>query len=504
MTASEGEASSKESDRSAVRPRKKRGGGERERAGELATVTSPVSHFQSIFSFYWSLTMMMAVIKHLCIVSSYLTWQSFAFTSPSLGYQPRSFRRFMADDENIDNLRSLLEASWNTETMGCVPTNAESASDAAASALLSALDQDQTPIFFVDILLPQYDITHGTNLYDEVLAVEFCMELAKKLKGDKSEIIVRDSKVLNVVNRIFDAREGSSDSTAKVVQKSPEKSTTPRIEDEGNDIDFYDDFADFRASASSEENTPPSKEPLSSEPSTSSGSSNSSLADNNENPASETQSVPTSDIDSFREQLMSSWELETADSDIREEERIEQREQVIKAEPSPDKCYRLTSMLGDATISSGTDMMDDVMSAVKANALPNDDEDTIIILSAITREELYAVRALVDKYKRKKKIVLVNCKLDPMPRELFAAQTVYSVLPLIARPSATAKNTDATDKSVAPQVVVLRRYPRDWEVYVNVGNGFELAASVPARSVDKKGPAMEWISSAVKRYLQSR
>jgi len=166
-------------------------------------------------------------------------------------------------------------------------------------------------------------------------------------------------------------------------------------------------------------------------------------------------------------------------------------------------------MLGSAQVSSGADMVDDVIRAVTANALPNDDEETIIILSAIGREEMIGVRGLVGKYEGKKKIVLVNCSLNPPPRELMMAQTVYSIQPYVARPKVSEANLFGSQapqpqQFSPPKVVVMRRFPRDWEVFVDVGNGFELANTVPPEQVDKKGPSMQYIAGCVKKHLQSK
>jgi hypothetical protein len=360
--------------------------------------------------------------------------------------------------------------------MGVVPSSPEQAAEAAASALKSALDQNQTPLFFVDILLPQYDITRGTNLYDEVRAAEFCVALAERLRG-KSQILVRDSKVLNVVNRIFNAREcyksNSRDmTTAKVEPVSTREDTRP---DSEQDIVFYDDFADFQqgpivldnAEKVPEEEKPPS---FSSE----------------------------SDLDLFRKKLASTWTKKPVNQEeVREEERVEETRGEIG---NTEKCYRLTSMLGESSISSGPDMMDDVSKAVSVNALPKDDEDTIIILSAVSKEEMFAVRAIASNYKGKKTIILVNAKLSVVPRELIQAQTVYSILPLIA--AQRSGGVSAPIGTTSPQVVVLRRYPRDWEVFVDIGKGFDLADTMTPDIAGKQGPPMEWVASVVKRYLQ--
>ena len=61
-------------------------------------------------------------------------------------------------------------------------------------------------IFFVDLLLPNYDIKQGHTLYDEVLAVEYCIEMSNLLVG-KSSILVRNEITLESVQRVINARE---------------------------------------------------------------------------------------------------------------------------------------------------------------------------------------------------------------------------------------------------------------------------------------------------------
>jgi len=66
------------------------------------------------------------------------------------------------------------------------------------------------------------------------------------------------------------------------------------------------------------------------------------------------------------------------------------------------------------------------------------------------------------------------------------------------------KLSSPRDEKAPPiKVVSIRRYPRDWEVYVDAdGNGFELAQKTPAFKFPKKGPGMEWIATAVKNFFQ--
>jgi hypothetical protein len=353
------------------------------------------------------------------------------------------------NNENVDDTRRLLESSWNSETMGKVPTSAESAAEAATSSLLKAMERGSTSIFMVNVVLPQYDISQGDILYDEVLAVEFCIELANRMKG-KSSIVVRDDKTVETVSRTLDARE----------RDRPQSSE--------------DDFAAFGSIEDAE---------------------GADSSDSGEG------------VDSFRQQLMSTWDppamKETGPRATNDEPTIVPKEAQVLT-----KRYRLASMLGDATkLPSGADMMGAVIKAVTDNAQPQADEDTLIILSAMSQEELIGVRGLAAKFEGKKTIILVNSKLDPLPPELSKAVTVYSIFPLIARAMASKNNTvDSEPKQdpKPPKIVVLRRYPSDWEIHIDSGDGFKLAASIPAEQVGKNGPTMQWIADRVKQHLQIR
>ena len=53
-----------------------------------------------------------------------------------------------------------------------------------------------------------------------------------------------------------------------------------------------------------------------------------------------------------------------------------------------------------------------------------------------------------------------------------------------------------------PKVVVLRRYPSDWEVFVDIGNGFQLAEKIKANLSNKRGLPMNDILDSVKRFLR--
>lgn len=404
------------------------------------------------------------------------------------------------NDDSLDDMRRLLEASWNVDTMGSVPTNPQDAADAAATCIQSAMGEEN--IFFVDILLPSYDVTQGPNIYDEVLAVEFCVELAKSLE-EKSCILVRDERRRNSGNRILEARERN-----RLDDNDEDEDKDEDLVEEEDDAEFFDDFAGVGG-------------PIG--------------ADNDDSNAETTSTslkgdaapTITDDVDTFREQLMAKWEEPTVEgsnvssgnTDEPKAADMTSREPETKPEPSrkrtkpltqKERFYRLASLFGDTNISSGPDMIDQVVKAVAENGKPAEDEETIIILSAVEKDEMVAVRSLVSKYKGEKNIVLVNCQLDPLPRELIRAETVYSILPLVARPVATEQNVVGSDKQdktdAPPKVVIMRRYPKDWEVYVDTdGNGFELADVAKASQVRrKKGPPMEWVVKVLKRHMESK
>jgi hypothetical protein len=198
--------------------------------------------------------------------------------------------------------------------------------------------------------------------------------------------------------------------------------------------------------------------------------------------------------------------------------------------------YRIASLFGSSIISKGSDMIDDVKHAITTNnGLPYDHEQMIMIVSSISKEEMYAVRAIVNKYNNNKLIVVMNCKLQPIPQELIRGQTIYSILPFIAQikdsgsKSTSASNGDNINKSIAttitgssntntnsnvvPKVVVLRRYPHNWEIFVNVGRGFDIVTSVSdndrtsnnnqqQQQQNQRGPSMKWIQTMVQHYIQ--
>lgn len=65
-------------------------------------------------------------------------------------------------------------------------------------------------------------------------------------------------------------------------------------------------------------------------------------------------------------------------------------------------------------------------------------DEAIIILSSFSPEDMVAVRRVMQLYEGSDTLfVLVNCKLNPIPRELLRSEVVYSLLPLTVRERAS-------------------------------------------------------------------
>ena len=418
------------------------------------------------------------IYSHSLLVTFFIQ-SACSFLSPAISVRSanKNAKLFSSSgNDELDSMRRLLEASWDVETMGQVPSDATAGANEAFSSISSASDRG-VGVFFVDLLLPSYDVTQGSNLYDEVLSAEYCIALSECLKG-KTEILVRDKKMLKTINRMLEIRE-------RDVEKMD-------VQDELNDDEEEDDDDDDGDEEEDEIN------------------------EDEEDVASSSENESLSDVDAFRKELMSNWGGEDNQKEDNSRPESSQKpdlpEKVTKpTKPKKEKAaintqkrYRLASLFGRAIISQGIDMMDQVVQALRVNALPTDEEENIIILSAVTREEMIAVRSLVAKYEGEKKIILVNCKLDPIPPELRRAVTVYSLLPLIARVVGTESGQSSEGEPPRPKIVVLRRYPKEWEVYVDVGGGFQLAASAPPGKLNQRSPPMEWVAERVQKYLETK
>jgi hypothetical protein len=402
----------------------------------------------------------------------------------------------------VDSMRAMLESSWNTIKMGRIPVDAEAAAKEAYLSIIRAAtgattvddncedimkEEDDTNIvgtFFVDLLLPSYDIKQvqkgQTNLYDEVAAVEYCISLANCFEG-KTQIIVRDDKTLQTVTKVLDARERN-----KNIMMNEDNNVDVKLDEEDHDDDDVD--VDVK---NDDEN-------------------NESVGDDLF--VGEETTTTTNNMDSYRQKLISNWDEQDPTTTSEDDPKSKSEDSTIEtssassssasSSSSSKKSYRLASLFGNVRIDQGPDMATRIIQALRYNALAKDDEDNIIILSAIGKDEMVAVRALVTKYGNEKKIILVNCQFQPTPRELLSAETVYSVLPLMARKNMeNENNNNDNNNEIPPKVVVLRRYPKNWEIFVDVGNGYELAETVPINGSNKRGLSMQLIGRGVARHL---
>ena len=370
------------------------------------------------------------------------------------------------DGDDFDLMRKILESSWNEEIMGYVPTTPQQAASNAAESVLNAImisnnsrsdsmtsNNSNNNVYMIDISLPSLDPMNGDNVYDDVGAAEFCIEFAKRLNVNRIScdglrndggvaIVVKDDSLLSRIDR-------------QIVRNKKEVDIDIDDYDDDNmssSIEFYDDFADLIKDTS----TP---------------------------------------------------------SSIQSENNITSPEN--KNQHSSLANINLYSMLGKNNIQIGSpNMINDVVKSVATNVSlkttnnNNNNEDVIVILAPMSQLELVGVRWLVSKYggTTGKTIVIFNCKLNPLPNELKMAEMCYSVLPLIARSSSSSQKQQQQQQQQQqsnPKIVLLRRYPKDWEMYIdcNQGTGFELAGSVPAVNVGLTGPSMDWILDCVERYL---
>lgn len=177
--------------------------------------------------------------------------------------------------------------------------------------------------------------------------------------------------------------------------------------------------------------------------------------------------------------------------------------------------YRLSSLLGDNQFTSGgsaittaTTLHDDISKSISTHAMPPSlakDEDIILLLSPIDQVEFLGLQTLLMSQEESKTIILLNPKF---PVNLYSAQPVYSVLPLIARA------VDNTNGAHNPKIVVLLRYPHPWQVFVDGqvegdthgenGGGFELVETIERDKVGSMGPSPEWIATCVKSFMEMK
>ena len=98
-------------------------------------------------------------------------------------------------------------------------------------------------------------------------------------------------------------------------------------------------------------------------------------------------------------------------------------------------------------------------------------------------------------------IIIVNSRIETLPIELNPAVLVYGMLPLVA----VSKGGDGSGES-GLKAVVMKRFPSNWSVYVDVyGDGFVEAKGNNQQvnaSSDKQFPSPEWIAQKVKDHVE--
>ena len=104
------------------------------------------------------------------------------------------------------------------------------------------------------------------------------------------------------------------------------------------------------------------------------------------------------------------------------------------------------------------------------------------------------------RYGQTRTIIIVNSRMETLPRELDPAVLAYGILPLIAR----SKGNDIGNEA-GLKAVVMKRFPADWAVYVDVyGDGFVEATGSQSRTdgSDKQFPSPEWIARRVQAHVE--
>ena len=343
------------------------------------------------------------------------------------------------EDPRLQAMKSLLESSWDAKSMGVIPTDPQNGAEAAGECVANALANNKN-ILMIDLRLPSYDITEGSKLYDLLGVYDFCTFLSDNLKQRnlirKSLLLVRNEKERVEIDRVVSQRDELT--TAKTT--------------------LDDDRGEEKEDGNSE-------------------------------------------VDDFRKQLMSSWDDNTSS---RDDTTAEDDIAASKTTPEQNKIsnnnnssHRLCSMVGNSEIGTGPDSFDEVIEAVDNNAILQQDEDALMIMSPYNTQDVIAIRRTLARYGNTRTIIIVNSRIEQIPRELDPGLLVYGVMPLIAR-------SKESDNESGLKVVVMKRYPEDWSVYVDVYDDGFVEARGPTQHdrSDKAFPSSEWITQRVEVHVQ--
>ena len=427
-----------------------------------------------------------------------------------------------SSDPRLTAMRSILESSWDVSTMGNVPTTPQQAATAAVNCISNAINQsndnphrDNTKqILMVDVRLPTYDITEGSQYYDPCavydLASFMAEEMQRKKLVNKCLILVRNE---NERVEIANNREMYQRPRMRRDDESTASRSTTAMHDEEEGEDSLWEIPE-------EEN------------------------DNN-----------SDEVDDFRKKLMSSWISTDSNNKVDDDDdgvnhvnaNIISSEKQPPPQPSPSvgmksiedtpnlsasssssHSHRLWSMIGDEDVSntsystSDDDTFHRIISAVDNNARLLDDEDAIILLSPYTTNDMIAIRRILARYcgsttQKRTTVILVNSRLEVLPKEMDSAVLVYGILPLVARSKQQTNMDSGGEDAPGLKAVVMKRYPNDWSVYVDVyGDGFVEATtndgtttkpitntgSYSLASAETQFPSPEWIAMKVQAHVQ--
>ena len=342
------------------------------------------------------------------------------------------------EDPRLQAMKSLLESSWDAKSMGAVPTDPQNGAEAAGECVANALANNKN-ILMIDLRLPSYDITEGSKLYDMLSVYDFCTFLSDNLKKRnlirKSLLLVRNEKERAEIDRVVSQR-GELTTTKTTLDDDREEE-----KEEGN-----------------------------------------------------------SEVDDFRRQLINSWDDDTpSDETTNKEEKAVSKTtpQQKKIPNSNNPSHRLCSMVGNSEIGTGPDSFDQVIAAVDQNAILKQDEDALIVMSPYDTNDIIALRRTLARYGNTRTIIIVNSRIEQIPRELDSGLLVYGVMPLVAR-------SKESDNESGLKVVVMKRYPEDWSIYVDVYDDGFVEARGPTQhdSTDKAFPSSEWITQRVEAHVQ--
>jgi hypothetical protein len=369
------------------------------------------------------------------------------------------------EEDRMQQLRSLLEASWNQSLMGNIPTTPMAAAQEIADCFFS--HQDSAGVSIIDLQLPSLDLRQGTRWYDAVLAADVAHLLVERLiqrqrdhnvdasvvseqtpsSSKKALLLVRDEATVRTIERVWEKRAVSFTEDDMEEEENDDEDELSNNNEET--AVMYDDFADF----------------------------------------------------GFLESIAAVDSSSTSSSGASD---TEQKSQTRDTETIDRRRIQLQSLFGDASISEGADMEDKVIRALQSNVVPFlnpqlDEIDTIAMIAPVTRPEVMAIRALVQKYSKTKRIILINPHFaKPRPMELQQARTVYSLRPFLVR----AKDSRET----LTKIVVLKR-KQEWELFVSDSSSgqFErLAVNYPKGVDAMDGPSMEWVAACAQQYLQQK